>query len=149
MKSFLKWLTGMLVLIMLTITIFALIVDAGEKYKSFSQLHPKQAEKYNVRGLGETSADDGTVFRVMGEAKHTTVSQWYQLIDLAPFDGICDKIAVFYMDFQNDQFSIVMFRPADGGELIQSHCKNHNIKLKDFLHLAPLRPKISKPEVLT
>ena len=137
----------MLALIMLTITIFALVVDAGEEYKSFSQLHPKQAEKYNVRDLGETSSDDGTVFRVMGEAKHTTLPQWYQLIDLAPFDGICDKIAVLFMDFKKDEFNLFMFWPEDGRQLMQGHCKNYNIKLKDFLHLAPLKPRISMPEI--
>ena len=130
---------------LITLLGFALIVDAGEKYKCLAELYPKVTEENGIQKIGEYyTSEKGNTFRVLAECKKIGEDVWLQFIDtdmdeFGKLDNRVDYIMQLYLEdgklwmgniFTYDDFAGI-------GTYLMEYCKEHNIKIEDFLHIAP------------
>jgi len=139
MKTFIVWSLSMLSAMILVVFIFAMVVDAEEKYKCFAELYPELAEKQHIAALNKSYVyDDGVEYFLLAECKHMVRDSWFLWFDVSnmspngKLDGFCDTtISLLLVDGQ----LIVRALPCDHAyEIVHNYCKENNINFKEFVH---------------
>ena len=139
MKRFTIWFITLISTMLLVCFVFAMVVDAEEKYQCFAGLYPELAEKHQIPKLNETyTYEDGVEYFVLAECKHMirdTWFLWFDISDLSPnnkLDGFCDTaISLQIIDGE----LIIRALPCDHAyEMVFNYCKENNIGFKEFIH---------------
>ncbi|MCP4703271.1 MAG: hypothetical protein GY865_01575 [candidate division Zixibacteria bacterium] len=134
---------------------FALIVDAGEKYKCLAELYPELTEKNGIQKIGGTyTSEKGDKYRVIAECKKIEEDVWLQFIDTdaLSIDKLDNKVDFVMQLFLKDGqlwigniFSSEDFEAI--GAYLNTYCEKHNIKIEDYIHVAPGVLKKIVPDV--
>lgn len=144
-KGCLKCTLIIMALMSLVVFVFSLVVDAGEKYKSFAELHPYKALESGIAALGGTATINGVKYRVMAEAKHPEKEIWVQWIDAGEFDDVCDY-AIMFVFMDDGEIGAEAYSCERAAKVIEQYCLENGVSINDVFHIAePLIP--SKPEI--